>query len=141
MQSCEVKGDHVITNPTPTLERFAGQRYVRLTSYRKSGTAVSTPVHLAVEGDHAFVRTWSTTGKFKRIVHNPAIEIAPSTWHGRPTGPAIQARARVLSGAEAVHAAQSLAQKYPLLQGILVPLYHRLRGYRTVHVELMPTDR
>jgi len=132
----------VITHPTPTLERFVRQRYVLLTSYRKSGTAVSTPVHIAVEGDHAFVRTWSTTGKFKRIVRNPAVELAPSTWRGRSTGQAIGARAHVLSDAEAVHAAhQALAQKYPLVQGILVPLYHRLRGYRTVHVELTPVDR
>ncbi len=131
----------MITNPTPTLERFAGQKYALLTSYRKSGTAVSTPVHIAVEGDHAFVRTWSTAGKFKRMVHHPAVELAPSTWRGRSTGQAIGARARVRSSAEAVHAAQALAQKYPLLQGILVPLYHRLRGYRTVHVELTPVDR
>jgi uncharacterized protein len=131
----------VITTPTPTLERFAGQRYVRLTSYRKSGTAVGTPVHIAVEGGHAFVRTWSTSGKYKRMVHNPAVELAPSTWRGQPTGPVIGARARLLSDAEAVHAAHALAQKYPLLQGILVPLYHRLRGYRTVHFELTPVDR
>jgi PPOX class probable F420-dependent enzyme len=130
----------MVTHPTPTLEHFAHQKYVRLTSYRKSGAAVSTPVHLAVEGEHAFVRTWSTSGKFKRMIHHPAVELAPSTWSGWPTGPAIGARARVQSSAEAVHAAHALAQKYPLLQGILVPLYHRLRGYRTVHVELMPTD-
>jgi hypothetical protein len=47
----------------------------------------------------------------------------------------------VRSLAEAVHAGQALAQKYPLLQGFLVPLYHRLRGYRTMHVELTPVDR
>jgi PPOX class probable F420-dependent enzyme len=131
----------MITNPTPTLERLARQRYVLLTSYRKNGTAVNTPVHIAVEGGHAFVRTWSTSGKCKRIVHNPTVEIAPSTLRGRPTGPAIHARARVLSGAEADYAGYALAQKYPLLQGILVPLYHRMRGYRTVHFELMSTDR
>jgi hypothetical protein len=42
MPSCEVKGDHVRTNPTPTLERFAGQRYVLLTSYRKPQEAGTT---------------------------------------------------------------------------------------------------
>jgi PPOX class probable F420-dependent enzyme len=131
----------VRTNPTPTLERFARQKYVRLTSYRKNGTAVSTPVHIAVEGGYAFVRTWSTSGKYKRMVRDPAVELAPSTWRGQPTGPTIGARARVLSDTEAVHAAHALAQKYALLQGLLVPLYHRLRGYRTVHVELTPTDR
>jgi PPOX class probable F420-dependent enzyme len=131
----------VITTPTPTLERLAHQKYVRLTSYRKSGAAVGTPVHLAVEAGHAFVRTWSTSGKYKRMVRNPAVELAPSTGRGWPTGPAIGACARVLGGAEAVQAAHALAQKYPLLQGLLVPLYHRLRGYRTVYVELTPVDR
>jgi PPOX class probable F420-dependent enzyme len=131
----------MITHPTPTLDRFAHQKYVRLTSYRKSGAAVGTPVHIAVEGEHAFVRTWSTSGKYKRMVRNPAVELAPSTWRGRPTGPAIGARARVLNDAEALHAGHALAQKYPLLQGLLVPFSHRLRGYRTVHVELTPTDR
>jgi PPOX class probable F420-dependent enzyme len=131
----------VITIPTPALERLARQKYALLTCYRTSGAAVSTPVHIAVEGDHAFVRTWSTADKYKRMVRNPAVELAPSTWRGRPTGPAIGARARVLSGGEAVHAGQALARKYPLLQGLLVPLYHRLRGYRTVHFELTPVDR
>jgi PPOX class probable F420-dependent enzyme len=130
----------VRANPSPTLERFARQKYVRLTSYRKSGAAVSTSVHIAVEGGHAFVRTWSKSGKYKRIVRNPAVEIAPSTWRGQPTGPVFGARTRVLSDTEAVHAGQALAQKYPL-QGILIPFYHRLRGYRTVHVELTPVDR
>lgn len=129
----------MITYPTPTLERFVHQRYVLLTSYRKSGAPVGTPVHIAVEGDHALVRTWSATGKFKRMVHNPAVEIAPSTRRGQPTGPAIQACARLLSGTETAHAAQVLARKYPLLHGIVVPLYHRLHGYRTVHFELTMT--
>jgi uncharacterized protein len=141
LNDAQGKGGYVKTDPTPALERFARQRCVLLTSYRKSGTTVSTPVHIAVEGSHAFVRTWSTTGKFKRMVHNPSVEIAPSTWRGQPTGLAIQAHACVLSGAEAVHAGHALAQKYPLLQGILVPLYHCLRGYRTVHFVLTPTDR
>jgi uncharacterized protein len=131
----------VRATPTPTLERLAHQKYVRLTSYRKSGTAVGTPVHIAVEAGHAFVRTWSTSGKYKRMIRNPVVELTPSTWRGQPIGPAIGAYARVLSDTEAIHAGQALAQKYPLLQGLLVPLYHRLRGYRTVHVELTPTDR
>lgn len=127
-----------MTTPTTILEPFVRQRTVLLTSYRRDGTPVGTPVHIAVAGERAFVRTWDATWKFKRMRNNPEVEIAPATLRGRPTGPAIHARARILSGAEADRAAQALARKYPLLQGVLVPLTHRLRHYRTVHIELTP---
>lgn len=127
-----------MTKPIQALERFVRPKTILLTSYRRNGTAVGTPVNIAVEGEHAFVRTWDATWKFKRIRNNPVVEIAPSTWRGQPLGQAIRAHARVLSGSEALHAAHALARKYPLLQGILVPLVHRLRSYRTVYIELTP---
>jgi hypothetical protein len=68
----------------------------------------------------------------------PEVEIAPSTFRGRPTGPAIRARARVLSGAESAHAGQALARKHPIVHGLLVPLIHRLRGHKTMHIEVIP---
>jgi hypothetical protein len=74
------------------------------------------------------------------VGHNVEVQAHPQQPRGRdrPIGPAIRAHARVLSGSEALHAAHALARKYPVLQGILVPLVHRLRGYRTVHIELAP---
>jgi uncharacterized protein len=130
-----------MTNPAPVLKRFERQKTVLLTSYRRTGAPVGTPVNIAVEGEHAFIRTRNTAGKFKRIRNNPLVEIAPSTMRGQPTGPAIRARARVLNDGEAVHAGHALARKYPLLQGVFVPLFFRLRGYRPVHLELTPIDR
>jgi len=124
--------------PRLALEPFADQWAVLLTTYRRDGTPVGTPVSIVVEGDRAFTRTWDTAWKFKRIRNNPEVEISLSTPRGRPTGPAIRARARVLSGEESYHAAKLLARKYPILHGLLVPLFHRLRGYRTVHIELEP---
>ncbi|GHO80101.1 hypothetical protein KSD_78720 [Ktedonobacter sp. SOSP1-85] len=125
-----------MTNPTQALERFVRPKTILLTSYRRNGTSVGTPVHIAVNGEHAFVRTWDKTWKFRRIRNNPVVEIAPATWRGQPTGPVIRAHARVLDGSEALHAAHALARKYPVLHGFLIPLVHRLRGYRTVHIEL-----
>jgi PPOX class probable F420-dependent enzyme len=132
------EGGLAMTNRIQALERFVRPKTILLVSYRRNGTSVGTPVNIAVDGEHAFVRTWDTTWKFRRIRNNPVVEIAPSTWRGQPTGPAIRAHARVLSGSEALRAAHALARKYPVLQGILVPLIHRLRGYRTVHIELTP---
>lgn len=126
--------------PKLALEPLADRWAVLLTTYKRDGTPVGTPVSIVVDGDRAFTRTWDTAWKLRRIRNNPEVEIAPSTPRGRPTGPAIRARARVLAGGEADRAARLLARKYPVLQGFLVPLLHRLRGYRTVHIELRPLD-
>lgn len=119
---------------------FVHQWAVRLTTYRRNGTPVGTAVSIAVEGDHAFFRTPDKAGKAKRLRHNSTVEIAPSTWLGKPSGPALRARAQLLGGEEAEHAARLLARKYPVLQGIFVPLTHRLMRFKTLHYKLMPVD-
>jgi PPOX class probable F420-dependent enzyme len=121
-----------------TLAPFAGRRTILLTTFRRDGTPVPTPVSIAVEGDHAFVRTYDRAGKVKRLRNNPDVEIAPSTVTGKPTGDSIRARMRLLDGEAAAHAARLLARKHPVLHGFLVPLLHRLKGYRTLHYELRP---
>lgn len=132
----EEMGGQVEMNPRTALEPLVRQRTILLTTYRRDGTPVGTPVHIAVDGDRAFVRTFDTAWKLKRIRNNPEVEVAPSTVRGKPTGPAIRAHARVLSGDESVYAGQVIARKYPILQGFLVPLAHRLRHNKTMHIEL-----
>jgi len=122
------------------LEPFVSQWAALLTTYRRNGDPVGTPVSIVVEGDHAYFRTWTTSGKMKRIRNNPEVEVAPSTALGKPTGPAIRGRVRVLKGDEATHAARLLSRKHPVMQRFLVPMAHRLRGYETVHLELIPLD-
>ncbi|TNC19606.1 PPOX class F420-dependent oxidoreductase [Amycolatopsis alkalitolerans] len=121
---------------TTTLTPFTTQRTVLLTTFRRDGSPVGTPVSIAVEGDHAFVRSYDKAGKAKRLRRNPDAEIAPSTMAGKPTGDAVPARLTLLDGEAAAHASKLLARKHPFLHGFLVPLLHRLKGYRTLHYEL-----
>lgn len=126
--------------PAESLE-FEGlrdQRTVLLTSSKRDGTPVGTPVHIAFDGTSAYVRTYDKSWKFKRIRRNPSISLAPSTVRGVPTGPAIRATARILEEVEAATAANALSGKYPILHGKLIPLFHRLRGYKTVHMQVEP---
>ena len=114
---------------------------VLVTTFRRDGTPVRTPVSLAVDGDRAVIRSFERAGKTRRLRNNPKIEVAPSTTRGRATGPAIHAHARRLDGAEAKRAARLLRRKYPFLQGVLVPLSHRVGRAKTgttVHFELTP---
>jgi uncharacterized protein len=125
---------------TAMVAPFIKQKAALLTTYRRSGEPVGTPVNVAVEGDHIFFRTWDTTGKFKRLRNNTMVELVPSTFRGKPTGLPIRARGRILSGTESEHAAKLLGHKYPILHGFLIPRLHRLQGNTTVHVELTPIE-
>lgn len=131
---------HAASPSAATFAPFARQRTVLLTTLRRDGTPVKTPVHIAIDGDRAFIRSWDTAGKIKRIRNNPQVTIAPCTARGRPTGPAVPARARILAGQESARAGRLLAGKYPILHGLLVPLGHRLRGNTTIHIELTRSE-
>ncbi|MGS2616378.1 PPOX class F420-dependent oxidoreductase [Micromonospora sp. LZ34] len=125
--------------PAPPWAPFTRQKTVALTSYRRDGTPVATPVSIVVRGERAYVRSFERAWKTRRIRNNPAVTVAASTGRGTPTGPAVPATARRLTGPEYAAAARALRRKYPLLHGVLVPLTHRLgrrRTGRTVHFEL-----
>ena len=116
-----------------TVNDFARQHTILLTTFKRDGSPVGTPVSIAVEGDHAYIRTYDKAWKAKRMRNNPDVEIAPSTVGGKPTGDAVRARVTLLDGEEARHAARLLARKHPFLHGVVVPLAHKLKGYRTLH--------
>jgi uncharacterized protein len=117
---------------------LSASKYMLLTTYRRVGTPVSTPVHVVVDGDVAFFRTWDVSGKAKRIRHTPLVEVAPSNVRGRPQGPTLHAKAQLLGPAESEMASRMLAQRHPILHGRLIPWYHRRRGWVTQHYRLDP---
>lgn len=120
---------------------IARSRTVLLTSYRRDGTPVASPVSIARDGDRAVFRTWDTSWKARRIRRNPTVAVAPASFRGSPRGAAAPTRARLLDGADEARARRALARRHPFPQGLLVPLAHRLTGRRTVHYELLPPNR
>lgn len=123
---------------TTTLASLKNSRTILLTTYKRDGTAVGTPVSIAFDGDRAFFRSFDKAWKTKRLRRDPHVRAAPSTLRGAPTGPAIRARATLLEGQQARVAASALARDHRVLHGVLVPAMHRLRRYRTMHYELEP---
>jgi uncharacterized protein len=120
---------------------FASAREAKtilLTTYKRDGTPVGTPVSIAFDGDRAFFRSYDQAWKTRRLRNNSRVEFAPATLRGTPTGPPVRGCATLLAGEQAQIAARALARRHPVLQGILVPLAHRLRGYQTMHYELTP---
>jgi len=109
---------------------------ILLTTYKRDGTAVDTPVSIAFDGDRAFFRSYDKAWKTKRLRRDPRVRVAPSTMRGKPTGPAIEARATLLDGEQARVAARALARRHRVLQAVLVPTMHRVMRYQTMHYEL-----
>ena len=109
---------------------------ILLTTYKRDGTGVANPVSIAFDGEHAFFRSYHKAWKTTRLARNPVVEVAPCTLRGKPTGPSMPAMARLLDGPPASRAAAALARRHRVLQGLLVPLTHRVMRYRTMHYEL-----
>ena len=120
------------------LAPISNAKTILLTTYKRDGTPVATPVSLAFDGERAFFRSYDKAWKTRRLRRNPAVQAAPATLRGRPTGPAVSAHATLLDGERARVAARALARRHRILQAILVPAAHRLMRYRTLHYELVP---
>lgn len=94
---------------------FAGEKYLSLESYRRTGTPVRTPVWFAQDDrDPAtlYVYTEINAGKVKRIRNNASVRIAPCTMRGTIKGEWTPATARLVDGDEAARGHALLDRKY-----------------------------
>lgn len=107
-----------------------------LTSYRRNGQGVSTPVGICIANGKAYFTTWSTTGKIKRIANNPCVTLAPCTRRGEVLGPTIKGVARRLEGAEARQTRQALGGTISYWMWILI--YKLLFHAQPVLYEVTP---
>lgn len=121
---------------TPT-EELAGSKYALLTTYRRDGTAVATPVWIVPLDGALAVWSGRKTGKVRRIRRNPTVTVATCDIRGRRAGNPHQATARILDDAGSNATRQAIARKYGLV-GRLTMLSSRLRGglERTVGIRI-----
>src|SRR5271170_8174322 len=88
------------------------QKYISLTTFRKNGAGVPTPVWFGEDGDRLYVMTRSDMGKTKRIRNNPQVRVAPCTIRGKVTGAEFAATVRILPTEEQAHARAAINRKY-----------------------------
>lgn len=103
---------------------LAGEKNILLTTFRRDGTPVATPVWLAVRDGVVYTSTGAASGKVKRIRNNPEVTVAACTVTGRVTGPTYTARARLLSGTESRWANRIKRSRY--LLGIPIQTFERV---------------
>jgi uncharacterized protein len=102
---------------------YTDARYISLTTFRKDGSAVSTPVWVVSDdGERLLVWTGASTWKVKRIRRDPHVLVAGCTFRGRERGPRVEGMARVLG---------------PEAEAIVVPLLRRKYGWQRRALELL----
>jgi len=123
-----------------TLDKLKDEKYIALETFRKSGQGVITPVWMASDEGKLYVWTDGTSWKAKRIHANSQVRLCASDVRGTPTGPWMEAQARVLDQPADVQAtAKRIAAKYGLmfhLFGVMGKLSGR--GRNRVAIEISP---
>jgi PPOX class probable F420-dependent enzyme len=96
---------------------IADEKYLSLTTYRKSGAPVATPVWVVDMGDgRVGFYTSSGSGKAKRLAHTSKVVVQASDSRGRPkpgTEP-IAATAELVTGPQLTEITAKVRAKYGL---------------------------
>jgi len=113
-----------------SLDTVGQASYALVTSYRKDGRAVPTPVWVVRDGDTLALWTVTDSGKVKRIRRDPTVLIGPCDVRGRPTGDQVPGRAEILDDAGTERVRSLLRHKYGVM-GRITLFFSRLRRGRT----------
>ncbi|MFJ8885262.1 PPOX class F420-dependent oxidoreductase [Streptomyces sp. NPDC102402] len=97
-----------------TLQDFARSEYVSLTTYRKDGTPVATPVWAAADSGVLYVWTRSDSWKVKRLRNDSRVLVTVCDMRGRIAdgAPSAEGTARLLDADGTAAVRKVLARKY-----------------------------
>jgi len=98
------------------LDEIGRNSYVSLTTYRKDGTAVATPVWFVVNGGELLVISNADAWKVKRIRNHNHVVVTVCDFRGKvtPGAPSVEGTARLLDEADTDAGRALLARKYAL---------------------------
>jgi uncharacterized protein len=111
---------------------IADEKYVLLTTFRKNGDAVASPVWIvAMAGATAGFTTDEVSGKVKRIRNNPKVTLQPCSMKGTPKegSTVVDAMAEVLLGVDAKPTRDAIKGKYSVMSNMfkLGELWRKVR--------------
>ncbi|MFI6564874.1 PPOX class F420-dependent oxidoreductase [Streptomyces sp. NPDC050534] len=124
-----------------SLERLGAGKYVLITSYRKNGTSVATPVWVVRDGDTLGVWTAADSWKVKRIRARKDILIGPCDLRGHPTGTQVPAVAEIGDEETVARYRRLIVRKYGIVGRLSLfgsRLRRGLKGTVAIRVTLAP---
>ena len=105
-------------------------KYLSVTSFKRDGTGVATPVWFVADDGDLLVETDGDSFKARRIRRNPSVTVAPCTAAGRLRGEPIPARAEFLPESERERVERLMARKYRVDRVLILPVYRALQRLR-----------
>jgi uncharacterized protein len=120
---------------------LADERFMLLTTFRRNGHPVATPVWWVDLGDGSYgFWTSSTSGKVKRLAHTARVMVQACNARGAVTegSEVLEGSARVVSGPELEAVREAVKAKYGFQAKIsesMVTLGARLRGKRVSYAD------
>lgn len=97
-------------------------KYLGLTTFKRDGTTVTTPVWFVSEGGRLLIETGADSHKVKRIGREPMVTVGLCSARGRMKDLPVPARAEILSDDEIVHVEGMMSRKYRVEMLIFKPL-------------------
>ncbi|WLP89304.1 PPOX class F420-dependent oxidoreductase [Gordonia sp. NB41Y] len=117
-------------------------KYVQLTTFRKDGTPVSTPLWAAVDGDRMYMWTETESWKVKRIRRDQRVIVQACDARGKKlTGQPVDGTAEIMDAAGTEHVRKLISGKYGIVGWSLVRMSILRRGKSgTIGVAISRTD-
>ncbi|MFE0749214.1 PPOX class F420-dependent oxidoreductase [Gordonia sp. NPDC058843] len=110
-----------MTSSAATFGEAGTAKYVNLTTYRKDGTAVTSPLWAALDGDRLVMWTVADSWKVKRLRRDPRVVVQACDVRGHKNiGEPVSGTAEVLDAADSGRVKKAIADKYGLLGKITI---------------------
>jgi PPOX class probable F420-dependent enzyme len=126
---------------TPKMSNFASfatldrNPFIALTTYRKNGTPVMTPVWFIQQDGKLFVWTAIDSGKVKRLKKNPQVQLGPSNHSGKLLGAIQKGSAHIAKEVEYPALDKAFKAKYGW-QVKLFSLLWKIQGHKHTYIEI-----
>ena len=125
-----------VERSTADLEALFPGRYLSVTSFKRDGTGVATPLWFVSDGERLFALTDLHSAKVRRMRHNPRVLVAPCGAGGKLRGEPLPARAEVLTeSTDLERVRELLIGRYKISYRLVMLTYRlgrRLRGRSSV---------
>ena len=121
-----------VQRPAADLEALFPGRYLSVTSFKRDGTGVATPVWFVSDGRRLFALTDLHSAKVRRVRRNSRVLVALCRVGGKLRSELVPARAEVLTATSELERVQALLMKrYAMSYRLVMSIYRlgrRLRG-------------